>query len=117
MAGWKFEFRGDTLEFDPDRDLTLRTLRDIKGWFPELGTYRRFVNAIGEGDPDAIATMICVARKRAGITNKVNDPTKMEDFALGGDFYLKAEVVVDEPQETDDPAANDPLPDSGESSN
>lgn len=101
MARWNFEHNGNHYTFDGNHDLTLSSLRKIKEWYPELGSYLRFLNGLGEGDPNAFACMIWIGRRKAGEAN-APEPQGMEDFALG-EFYDSLEVVPDKVDETPDP--------------
>ena len=113
MAYWNLTYKGKTYAFDPNRDLTLRTLRHIKGWYGrELGTFTAFNSALGEGDPDALACVIWICRTKAGETN-VRPPQEMEDFAIVDDFYREFEFVPDaEDPTTADESAQDLIGDT-----
>ena len=108
MAYWNLTYKSKTYQFDPNRDLTLRNLRQIKGWYGrELGSFTAFNDALGAGDPDALACVIWICRTKAGETN-VRDPQNMEDFAIVDDFYKEFEFVPDaEDPTTADASAQD----------
>lgn len=103
MAHWLLTFKNKSYSFDPNRDLTLRNLRLIKGWYGrELGSFTAFNAALGEGDPDALACVIWICRTKAGDSN-VPEPQRMEDFSIVDDFYKEFEFVPD----AEDPTAGD----------
>lgn len=94
MATWNIEFNDRIYSFDPNKDITLSTLRHAKGWYgAELASYTKFMNAFGEGDPDALAMVIWTVRKKAGESN-VPEPQFMEDFAVG-EFLSNFDFVPD----------------------
>lgn len=113
MAHWLLKYRDHEYSFDPNRDLTLRNLRAIKGWYgSELGSFTAFNAALGAGDPDALACVIWIVRTKAGEQN-VREPQRMEDFAIVDDFYSKFEYVPDAEDPTQaDESAPDPTDDT-----
>ncbi len=81
MPASTFTFKGEELSFSPERDIGLTELRNIKGWFPDLGDYQAFTIAASLGDPDALACLIWIAHRKAG--KKIKDPTNFPDFSVG----------------------------------
>ncbi len=103
MAHWVLNYRSKSYNFDPNRDLTLRNLRAVKGWYgKELGTFTAFNEALGAGDPDALACVIWICRTKAGEQN-VREPMNMEDFAIVDDFYKEFDFIPD----AEDPTQGD----------
>ena len=79
---YTLEIDGVQYEFNNDADITLSALRQIKAWFPNLGTYSAFRNGYLLGDPDALACIRWIIRRRENV--KPNpEPTNPEDFSLG----------------------------------
>jgi len=100
MAYWTFNFKGKDYKFDGDKQLTLNTLRDIKRANPEIGTYKRFMDAFGEIDQDAIAWVIRISKLAAGEQN-VPPVEYMEDFSIVDDFLVDLKFVPDAPDVLD----------------
>ncbi len=79
-------FNGRTYLFSPLSHLTLGPHRQIKQWFPDLGTYRGFMAAFTAGDPDAIACALWLVRRAEGEMN-VPEPNRMPaDTNIGAMF-------------------------------
>ena len=79
-------------EFDPDRYLTRSHLSHIKGWFPnsDLWQYWGFQQALGVGDPDAVACAMWMVRRKEGFTQNNPEPRSFarkigapDDFSVG----------------------------------
>jgi hypothetical protein len=75
-------WRGREYTYDPPNDLTVGTLRQIKSWYPELGTYYGFDIAWRRGDPDAIACVMWVLQRKSG-ENAVEPRRLTDDFGIG----------------------------------
>ncbi len=102
---WKLAFAGNQYEFDPQRQLTLGRLRQIKQWYgPDLGRYLSFLRAFSELDPDAVACAIWICRRDAGEEN-VAEPNRMEDFSIGE--ALEGIDTVDSGGDPDGPPAEE----------
>lgn len=93
--------------FDPGKQLTVGTLRQIKAWYPELGRYMSFIAAFAQGDPEAALCAVWMVRKDAGETD-VPEPNQMDDFPMGG-FYHHFDPASDEEER---PTEAVPTPDS-----
>ena len=90
---WKVEIDGKQYVFDPGADLTVGGLRHFKSWYgEELGRYQRFLRAFAEGDPDAMACVVWVLKRKAG--ESTPEPQNMPDFGVG-DFIDHWELEVD----------------------
>ena len=118
MAYWSFNFPvGSAKEytFDPNRDLTLRKMRQLKGWYgKEFASYSGLMAAIGAGDPDALACLVWIGRTAAGDGN-VREPHMMEDFSLI-DFMENLEYHPDADDADADPTTGDEAPDTTDDS-
>ena len=77
-----FSFQGEEYTFAPERDIGISELRNIKGWFPDLGDYQAFTAAASFGDPDALACLVWIAQRKAG-AKRIKDPTNFPDFSIG----------------------------------
>lgn len=78
-----FTFQNKEYNFTPEKDLGISELRHIRSWYGlPLGTYNGLTNAAVMGDPDALACIIWVAQKKAGVKN-VRDPMHLPDFSVG----------------------------------
>ena len=89
-----FQFQGKEYSFAPERDVGISELRHIKQWFPGsgLGTYNGLTASTAMGDPDALACVVWVAMKKAGVKN-LRDPKSLPDFSVGelmGSFVSQA---------------------------
>lgn len=84
MPSSTFTYGGREYEFWPEKDLTVSRLRLIESWFPELDGYLTFIEAAAMGDPDALASVIWIARNKAGDTG-VPEPRRerFPDFKVG----------------------------------
>jgi hypothetical protein len=112
-----------TLDFQ--KDLTCKTLRQIKRWYPALGTLVSFTMSVFQGDPDAMA---CVAWIVWGGPNDKSVATPQTiDFAVGEVLESYDLEIPEEPDEPEPPPLIDPntgeqktmdptLPSGGESS-
>jgi hypothetical protein len=77
-----FTYNGEEYNFSPERDIGISELRHIKNWFPDLGDYQSFTVASTLGDPDAMASIIWIAQRKAGV-KKVREPISFPDFSIG----------------------------------
>ena len=77
-----FTYNGEEYSFSPERDIGISELRHIKSWFSDLGDYQAFVTAASLGDPDALACLIWIAQRKAGV-KKVREPISFPDFSIG----------------------------------
>ncbi|MEV7684465.1 hypothetical protein [Streptomyces bungoensis] len=105
----KLTVEGTAYEWDSER-LLVAEARELKlhtGFTPP-----RWLAALDEQDPDALAALIYMAKKRAGETLRFSDLDGL-DYA---DFEMEA---VEEPEDDDEqaevPADADPTPASGAS--
>ncbi len=82
MPDSTFNFKGDEYTFNPEVDLGIGMLRQIKRWYPSIGTYTAFTQAATYGDPDALSCIVWVAQQRAGRT-RIAEPMRSPDFSVG----------------------------------
>ena len=94
---YTLEIDGKQFTFNDDKDITLANLRQIKAWFPDLGSYGAFRVAYLQGDPDALACIRWVVRGRNKITPNP-EPLNPDDFALG-DFMNSFVFSINTPCE------------------
>lgn len=117
---------GTEYEFDLERDLTYKTLKQIKRWYPEIGTLVRFTLGMFRGNPDALA---CVAWIVWGGPNDKSVPTPNAiDLAAGAlidsfDYEEPLEPELPDPPELlqvrigdEVKAVDPPLPSDGKNS-
>ncbi len=91
MPDSTFTLHGTEYSFAAERDLGIRELRQIKQWYPALGSYKALTTASTIGDPDALSCLIWIAQKRAG-TPRLQEPMRSADFAVGelmGSFRIE----------------------------
>lgn len=82
MPDSTFTYNGQELSFSTTRDIGINELRHIKNWYgSELGSYTGLTNLSAHGDPDALACVIWIAMRKAGL--KPREPMNMPDFAVG----------------------------------
>lgn len=81
MPEMTYELNGSTLRFNPERDLSVSTLRHIELWFKDMDGYMPVSQRMALGDPDAIACLIWIAKRKNG--ESVREPRQSEDFAVG----------------------------------
>lgn len=81
-ATYTMEIDGEKFSFNDDEDLTLTALRQVKSWYPDLGSYTAFRLAYLRGDPDALACVRWMVLRKAGKTS-APEPRAMGDFPLG----------------------------------
>ena len=78
-----FKFQGEEYTFAPERDIGIAELRFIKNWFGlPLGTYNGLTAAASLGDPEAIASIIWIAQRKAGV-KRIREPMNFPDFSVG----------------------------------
>jgi hypothetical protein len=108
---WLLKFKDREYRFDPQQQLTMGRLRQIKSWYGvELGRYLSFLQAFSQLDPDAVACAIWVCRKAEGESN-VPEPTRMEDFALGEALMAVESVGGDvDPTSPEEPGPQEDQP-------
>ena len=75
---------GEPYSFNIDEDYTVPVARQIKAWFPALGTYNAFNFGISQGDGDAIASLRWMILRKAG--KATVEANRMPDFGGIGDF-------------------------------
>jgi hypothetical protein len=108
----KLKVEGTEYEWDSDRLLVAeaRELKVLTGFTPP-----RWMAALDEQDPDAMAALIYLAKKRAGESLRFSDLDTLDyhDF----DFEVVAPEADQEPSEqtSDGTGQPDPTPVSGES--
>ncbi|GHA01520.1 hypothetical protein ACFOOM_12100 [Streptomyces echinoruber] len=104
VEGTQYEYDGDRLLVAEARELKAHTGFTPPKWFA----------ALDESDPDAIAFLIYLAKKRAGETLRFSDLDSL-DYA---DFEFEMEFVAPEAEQAADQAEvqsePDPTPASGE---
>ncbi|MGV4984512.1 hypothetical protein ACVB8X_13910 [Streptomyces sp. NRAIS4] len=112
----KLTVEGESYEFDTDRLLVAeaRELKTYAGFTPP-----KWYAAIGDDDPDALAFLIYLAKKRAGETLRFSDLDSLDyaDFELE---FVQPPAAQEQPGEpagdqAEVQAAPDPTPASGES--
>ena len=112
---WNLKYDGRDYYYDPDKHLTVGRLRQIKQWFPQLGTWNAFNQGFYQGDPDVLACIIWIVRN-ANDEKGVPEPNMIPDFSVGEfmDSFHDASVVEDEDPEGEPqpPAGGDQTPDS-----
>ena len=94
MPNSVFTHLGVELTFDPTTDIGLVELRTIKKWYGPLGTYTSLTMAAALGDPEALACIIWIARRKAG--KPATDPARLANFSLGefmGSFVTDGKKV------------------------
>src|SRR5581483_8410853 len=93
---WRINYKDRDYEFNAHRDLTLVRLRQCKHWFgPDYGKFLPFISLLGQGDADAWACAIWIARRKAGDKN-IPEPANM-DFPVGE--IMADMVAVDDDDE------------------
>ena len=82
---WQVTVDGVDSIYDPWVDLTLGRMRQIKQWYPDIGTVRAFNTAFLNGDPDAMACVLWIIALKAVRPGQPNppDPRQMADFQVG----------------------------------
>lgn len=105
---WKLKYQDPswdeprTYTFDPQKELTVGRLRQIKEWYgPEVGRYLAFIQAFAQGDPEAALAALWIVRTTAGESD-VPEPDRMPDFSMG-DFYAEFIPAGEEPEAEKDP--------------
>jgi hypothetical protein len=78
-----FQFQNREYTFAPERDIGISELRHIKQWFPGSGlwTYNALTASTAMGDPDALACVVWIAMKKAGVKN-LREPKALPDFSI-----------------------------------
>ena len=106
---WKIKVDGKEYELRTE-DLTVGNLRHCKQWFgAAYGRYLPFIQMLIEGDCDAIACAVWMARRAAGERN-VMEPSQMGDFVVSDFFTVIQED--DEDESEPDPTEASPTSDS-----
>lgn len=101
---WKIQYGDREYEFNPHA-LKLSQLRQVKQWYPDLGTWTRFFAGFVSGDPDAFACAVWIVRRNAGEQN-VAEPNRMEDMPVWTSFDpIEAQQVAEDPTEAEDSPA------------
>ena len=116
---WKLQYQDPewseprTYMFDPQKELTVSRLRQIKEWYgPEIGRYLAFIQAFAQGDPEAALAALWIVRMSAG-EQGVPEPNQMPDFSMG-DFYAEFIPAGEEPEAEQDPTQpSAPVPTTG----
>ena len=98
---------GTTYALSAD-DITIGRLRQFKGWFgKDYGAYLPFIQMLVQGDADAVACAIWLARENAGV--KPNKAPQFIDIPVS-DIYKQ-----DEEEEEDEADAEEVPPTEPES--
>lgn len=92
---WQFTYNDKDYTLDVGRDFTFARMRQVKSWFPQLGSVNQMVIGLVNGDPEAWACAVWCARKSAGEAD-VQEPNRMRDFNL---WELMADEDIDEGDE------------------
>lgn len=104
---WKLKVDGKDYTLSAS-DLTVGNLRHAKQWFgAPYGRYLPFIQMLIEGDCDAVACAIWMARRAAG--ERPPEPSAMGDFVVS-DFFS---VASEEEDEEGEPNPTEPLPTPG----
>jgi len=109
---WSFTYNDKDYILDVGRDLTFARLRQIKQWFPNLGTLNQMIVGLASGDGEAWACAVWAARKGADETD-VTEPNRMRDFSV---WELMADDEVDEVDDDDEAAVPGERPTSSPTS-
>jgi hypothetical protein len=90
---WRVAFKGSEYTVT-DQDLTVQRLRQMKQWYGrEYGTYTQFITMLAQGDVDALACGIWIAKAAAG--EKPRTPNEI-DFNMSDIEFLAIEREPDE---------------------
>jgi hypothetical protein len=89
---------GEEYTFDIEKELTHKVLKQIKKWYPPLGSLVRFTVGMFRGDPDALACIAWICW--GGPTDKTVQTPNQIDLAAGG---LIDSYDFDEPEPPEEP--------------
>lgn len=107
---WRVSFKGSEYTVS-DRDLTVTRLRQMKQMYGrEYGAYSGFITLLAQGDVDAIACGLWIAKQVAGEPRAPKSPNDV-DFTMGDIEFLPIEQQKDDEEERPtQPATAPPTP-------